>query len=178
MEKIRLFIWRAFIASAAAYVLVAYSTARGAGHGSDLFPHHPLTVPILAIAVVNVAAFRFVPGLLMSERKFRQFVTQAFDPETLARNPRTGQVDQTRLQWLRALSASEQRQLLAANASFVPFIVQLAVAEAVVLYGLVLATISHSWPTVVPFAIVTIALLLTVSPNVDSSLERAARLGP
>jgi hypothetical protein len=77
-----------------------------------------------------------------------------------------------------ALSAGERRQLSGANAGFVPFMVQLAVAGAIVLYGLVLAVVSHSWRSILPFAIVTIALQLTMSPKVDSALERAARLAP
>jgi hypothetical protein len=178
MEVIRRVIWLAFIGTALLYVFVAYSISHGAAQSAASMLSYPLTLPLVIIAIVDAAAFPFVPRLLLPDRKFRDFITQDRDPETLARNPRTGQVDQTRLTRIKELSADERRQFLAASASFVPFVVQLAVAEAIVLYGLVLATVSHYWPAIVPFAIVTIALQLTISPRLDSYLERATILVP
>ncbi|HVA40049.1 MAG TPA: hypothetical protein VNF49_05255, partial [Candidatus Binataceae bacterium] len=62
-------------------------------------------------------------------------------------------------------------------AFLVPFIVRLAFNESIVLYGLVLAQFSRSFLTILPFALVALALDLTVSPKLDSSFARAANLG-
>lgn len=115
-------------------------------------------------------------GLLLSERRIRELLEKEPAPETLARNPLTGVVDADRLNRIRMLSVREQRLLPVISASFVPFVVQLALCEAIGLFGFVLGVLSQSVVIVLPFAAVALALLLTVSPKFDPILEAANRL--
>jgi hypothetical protein len=133
------------------------------------------TAAIVALAVGEVALFWLVPRLLLPDRRLRTIISQGPAAESLARNWR-GRIGQRRLEAAMALSTSERRQYLAARASTFPFISQLAFAVSVTIFGFMIVTSGRPWLLILPFAIVTIVLLLTLSPKVDSSLERAPRL--
>jgi hypothetical protein len=176
MERIRRVLWLAFIGVIAIYVCVAYLMFGARGSMGSVAPRNPLFAPFVIISLLTAAASRWIPASLLTDRKLRELLQRDPDPELLARNPQTGQVDPERLQKIKMLSAREQRLFVAARAFFTPFVVQLAFNEAIALYGLVLSNMSRSFLPILPFAAVALALQLTVSPKLDPLLDRAGNL--
>ena len=176
MERVRQVIWLAFIGAIVMYVCVAYLMFGARGSMGDLAPHNPLFAPFVIVSLLSAAGSRWIPASLVSDHKLRAILKRDPNPESLARNPQTGKVDADRLQKIKMLSPHEQRLFVAAGALFAPFVVQLAFNEAIALYGLVLSNVSRSFLPILPFAAVALALQLTVSPKLDSTLKRAGNL--
>jgi hypothetical protein len=72
--------------------------------------------------------------------------------------------------------SADDRVASVAYASFVPFVVQLALCDSVALFRFVLGFLSRSPLPIVPFGLGAVALLLSVPPNVDRFSERVRRL--
>jgi hypothetical protein len=176
MEKVRRVIWLAFNAATLLYVAMAWAMF-GAGRPiGAIVPDHPLAVPLIVLALLTTLFARRIGALAMPERRLREIVARDPDPQALARNPQTHQIDQVRLQKIVSLAPHEQRLLAAVSALFVPFIVQMACNESIALYGLVLSFVTRSFPPVLPFAALALALNLNVSPKLEPSLERLRNL--
>jgi len=164
METARRMVW---IALNVAIVLCAVVACLMFGVPSSLAGafSHPLTLPLAAAAFAAAIAAQRIPSSLRA----RQRLAEAPDLRALERNPTTGAPDESRTRALAALSQHERRLLAAAQASFVPFIVQLALQESIALFGLVLSILSASAAPVIPFATGALLLNLRVSPKLDLS---------
>ncbi|HEY6301182.1 MAG TPA: hypothetical protein VIW95_16200 [Candidatus Binatus sp.] len=166
----------AFLAMVPIYVCIAYQTF-GRDAPGVMPQSNPLTIPLAVLSLVAAALAPYAPRLLLSDSRLRELLDRQPDPETLARDRRTGKVDKDRLARIKTLSPDEQRLLALVPAFFAGFIVRLAFNESIALYGLVLAFISRSFVALLPFAVVSLALNLMVSPALDSELQRVAGLG-
>ena len=172
-ETVRRILWWAFFAAIFGYIFVLYRKTAGVAAVPVLRPFaYGLAVLSVAMAVLSF----LISGILLPESRLRNILLTDPDPEILARNPQIGTADPNRLSKIKMLSPQERRLLSAAPAFFGVYIVRLAFCESIALYGLVLGQVSHSFPIVLPFAAAAIALMLTVSPSLDSSLERADAL--
>lgn len=166
-------IWLAFLGAVLMYVYVAYSLFAQKASGGEPLLSNPLTIPFVILSLLAAALAPYVPPL--PDSRLRQLIDQP--PEAIARDPRTGIVDEDRLARIRTLSSDEQRLLALVRALFVGFVVRLAFNESIALYGLVLAFISKSFVAVLPFAIVSFVLNLMVPSPLESALKRAESLG-
>jgi hypothetical protein len=166
----------AFLAMVLIYVCIAYLTF-GRDAPGVMPQSNPLTIPLAVLSLVAATLAPYAPRLLLSDSRLRELLDRQPDPETLARDRRTGKVDKDRLARIKTLSPDEQRLLALVPAFFAGFIVRLAFNESIALYGLVLVFISRSFVPVLPFAVVSLALNLMVSPALDSELRRVAGLG-
>ena len=172
LQTTRTLIWISLNVAIVLYVVVACiqfgvpSTTAGAFS-------HPMAWPLVAIAVAATIAGRMFPTMFYPPQRLRDLLTRDADLRAIARNPQTGALDEERLAKLEALSQQEQRLIAVAQASFTPFIVQLAIQEAVALCGLVLAFLSQSAAPVIPFAAAALLLNLMVPPKLDSVLAMA-----
>lgn len=171
-ETVRRIIWWAFFAAIFGYAVVLYRTTVNASA-------RPMPGQfIYAVAVLSagdaVLSF-FISGLLLPQSRLRQLLAKDPDLEVLARTP-GGTPDQNRLSKIKMLSPQDRCLLSIVPAFFSVYIVRLALCESIALFGLVLGKISHSFVAILPFAAAALALMLTVSPGLDSSLERANAL--
>jgi hypothetical protein len=168
-------IWLAFLGAVLAYVGVAYDLFDKNASGGAPLLSNPLTIPFVIISLLCAVLAPYVPRSLLPDSRLRQLIDQP--PEVIARDPRTGIVDEERLAKIRTLSSDERRLLVLVRTLFVGFIVRLAFNESISLYGMVLAFISRSFVAVLPFAIVSFVLNLMVPSPLDEALKRAESLG-
>jgi hypothetical protein len=175
LENLRRIVWAAFIASTVAYVILAYAFFGQTGAGVEALSSNPLTIPFVILSIAMAVLAPIVPRRMMSDARMRQLISRP--PEALARDPRTGAVNQDRLAKIKALAPDEQQLYALVSISFAPFVVRLAFNESIVLYGLVLAFLAKSFVAVLPFAVVSFALNLIVPSLMDSAMSRAASLG-
>ena len=175
IENVRRVIWIAFLAAVPIYVCVAYTMIARSAIGVEPPPAIPLKIPLVILSLVLAALAPYMPRLILPDSRLRQLIEQP--PEVIARDPRTGRVDEEKLARIKTLSLDEKRLFAIVSYLFVGFIVRLAFNEAIALYGLVLAFMSRSFVAVLPFAVASLALNLMVPSLLDSALKRAASLG-
>ena len=175
MRKAMRIVWFSFNAAIPAYIAMAYVQFGLPSDGLEPLRSNPLTVPLAVLSVAVAIGSLWVADLLLTLNRPAQRFAEKPDPENLARDPRTGYLDPKRLARIKTLSEYEQRMLSLVSLIFIPFLVRLAFAESIALYGLVLSFLSRSPVPVIPFAIVALALNLRVSPDLGSWLERVAR---
>jgi hypothetical protein len=150
-------IWLAYIGAVPGYVVYAYL------HFYLVAPSVTQPVPILftillvILSLVTALLAIYVPRRLVRDSKLRQLLDRPPDPKA-------------------NISPEEQRLLALVGYLFVGFVVRLAFDEAIALYGLVLALISGSFVTVLPYAVVSFALIWMVPLPLDEALKRIASL--
>jgi hypothetical protein len=115
---------------------------------------------MVVIAVMAAVLAPIMPRILLPDSRLRQMLDRQSDARATDR-----------------LSADEQRMLGLFPDFFVGFMVRLAFNESIALYGLVWAVLSKSFIPILPFAIVSFALLLMVPLPLDSMRRRTASLG-
>jgi hypothetical protein len=169
MQIARTVVWIALNGAILLYVVIACLRFGAPSTTAGAFSH-PMALPLVAVAVAAVIAGRVLPTVIFPPQRRRDLLARDPDVRSLARNPRTGALDEERLARLEALPPHEQRLIAAAGASFTPFIIQLALQESVALCGLVLALLSESAAPIIPFAAVALVLNFMVSPKLDSVL--------
>jgi hypothetical protein len=174
IQTTRTIIWVALNVAILAYVGVACSLFGVPSSTADAFGH-PLAMPLIALAVANAVAGRVLPPMMLPRQRLHDLLNRDTEPRDLARDPRTGTVDNERLRKLQTLPQREQRLIAIAQASFSPFIVQLALQESVALYGLILAFLSKTAAPLIPFATAALILNLTVSPQLTYVFDKAQR---
>lgn len=167
-------LWFVLTASIFVYGAVAFLLAQQGPGPSDPPPALPIVFSVLA--VLTGLASLLVPRVLLSDRRIRQAMQPDVDPVTLARNPKLGVVDEERLRKIRTLDPSERKLLQLPGLYFTPFILRLVLNESIVIYGLVIAILSHSFAPILPFAAAAVVLNLVCLPRIDPLLERASRL--
>ena len=177
LELIRQIIWLALTGYVVFLVGILYVMFHPSAPPYAAFTH-PFTIPLAVLSVAAIGVSHWIPNWLLPDARLRELLSHDPDLNTLARNPRGGEVNAERLDQIKRLPKQEQRLLGVAQAFFTPFIVRLALHESVALYGFVLGYLSHSVLPIVPFAAAAMALNLTISPKLDSSFERATRLCP
>jgi hypothetical protein len=154
METVHRIIWLAYIAAVPVAVCVVYVLL---GRTAPRFPPPPLialAIPLAIISLVSAVLAPYVSNLLLPESRLRELIN---------RQP--------------VATPDEQRLGAIAPNFFVAFIVRLAFNESIVMYGLVLAFISRTFIAILPFAIVSLALNLTLPFPLDLARQRAASLG-
>ena len=172
-RRLWLVLWFAMTFSMVIYVLVAFLVSR---QHSPADLSSGLLTAFGGIAAVATLASLLIPRFLPSDDRLRSELNSDFDPESLARNPQTGSVNQDRLQKIALVAPYEQKFMVLPFLYFTPFILRLVINEAVAIFGLVLSILSHSLAPMLPFIAVAIILNLAAFPRLDPMIERASRL--
>ena len=154
-------IWMAFVGAVPVYAIAAYFQIDQDGSGGGPSLPHIFAVTMVVLSVLTGALALFMPRILLPDWRLRQLLNKPLSPPTTA-----------------GISDDERRLLALLPDFFVCFMVRLAFSEAIALYGLVLAFLSKSLVAILPFAVVSIALLLMVPLPMDSMRQRIASLGP
>lgn len=174
MERMRWAIWLALVVPLPFFVVVAYAQF-GRSEAAAPPPSISLTIPFVILSVALAVLAPYMPGILLPNSRLRKLIEQS--PEDMAREPRTGRVDEDRLARIKRLPADEKRLLVVVSNLFAGFIARVAFNEAIGVIGLVLAFTSRSFAALVPFAIVSLALNLMLPSLLSMVLQRAATLG-
>ena len=127
-------------------------------------------------AVVIGAVSLLLPRHMLSDERLQRALQSDPDPRALSKNPQTGRVDEERAGKIQALGSLERKLMVLPGVFFTPFILRLVLNQAVSIFGLVLAFLSHSFAPIVPFTAAAIALNLTCVPRMDGLLERGEQL--
>jgi hypothetical protein len=165
-------LWWAFTLSVGPYLAIVFML--GGGVARENLPDSDLLAPILyglsaAMAVASVAFRRWT----LSKDRLQKLVAAEADPRELALDARTKQVDTDRLRRLEALSPEDRKLVRLAGSLFVSTLVSLALHEAIVIFGLVLALVGGDASAIVPFAFATVILNLFVYPRPGRIVEQA-----
>lgn len=150
-------IWGAFLAAPLLYVYVAYnvSPTEGDRELDDL-----LFLVLTAFSSVSAAAAIALPRAALTDKKLRGHA-RSLEFESRQDD---------------ASSAEERRVSALAQIWFTPWLIAVALAEAVVIYGLVLAFMADRPVLILPYAATTILVLVFKKPRLEPLLRRAEAL--
>ena len=166
-------VWASITISIGAYVVVAWTSAQQPGTSSAVSETLQLSMFLAAIAIGFLSLL--IPRYLPSDKHIRSFFLEDVAPEDLARNPQLDVVDPDRLRMIQALDPIERKLVRLPSLYFTPFILRLVLNEAIVIFGLVLSFISHTFPPILPFAVAALTLNIIAFPKIDRFAERASR---
>ncbi len=173
MRFIMTILWAALIASVGIHVLAAYLATQGQ---PAVAIAEPVWVVMSLCAAGAAVASLLVPRWSPSNERILRVMRKDIDLRELATNPQSRILDESRLEGLRSLSEHEQRLVGLTRMYFTPFILGMALSEAVAIFGLVLAILGRSPENMLPFAAAAILLMVTKYPNFNSLFERAERV--
>lgn len=171
--RIHQLLWAVLTFSLVLYGVVAFLLARPE-EARELPATLSVAFALAACAIAGVA-FR-IPAAMLRDEKLRAVLAPEPSPEALAKHPQTGQVDPDRRRRIAELPSNDQRLLRLPGAALTPFILRLAMHEAIGILGLVLSLLSHTFAPAVPFLLAAIALNWLARPRLRALSERGARL--
>ncbi len=150
----------AMIVSVGMYVAIAWFLSIQPEAGPPPVGPPPLRLP-LAVAgiVVSLAAvgYRFA---LFTDERIESRLRGPIDLTRAALDPKTLKTDPALLESLQTMSEAEQRTISFLAWYVTPYILQLALGESVVLLGLVLAMVSKNPFEMLPFAVISVFLII------------------
>lgn len=121
-----------------------------------------------AIAVLSF----LLRSRMLSEGHIYDKLKEEVDPQGLATNRETGQIDQERLQTIKSLTPLEMKVIGLSGIYFTTLVLSLAMHEAVALFGMLLAILEQRAEPVIPFAAAALALNLLVFPRFHQFVDR------
>ncbi len=158
MAAVHRMIRTAFVGAIPVYVVVAYVGLGSASPGATPGVPGLIKITTVALSLMTAALAPYVPRLLFPDSRLRQLLDRPPDPKA-------------------DISPDEQRLLALVGYLFAGFVARLGFNEAIALYGLVLAILSKTFVTVLPFAVVSFALVWKVPLPLDEALKRSASIG-
>ncbi|MFH1842341.1 MAG: hypothetical protein ABIF77_03980 [bacterium] len=172
-------IWFAFMAAPLFYTFILFLITKGSGAGRDATETGiDLTLPLTALAVIHALGGFFYRRHAFSAEKLKKMLTGPPDLEAAARNSQTKQVNQDRLQQFQAFPEDDQHLIGLAYYYQTTGIINMAIWEAIAVYGLVLGIIRQEFPVLLPFMLASLALNTICFPRLREFLEMAQRLQP
>jgi hypothetical protein len=108
---------------------------------------------------------------MLSEGHIYDKLKEEVDPQGLATNRETGQIDQERLQTIKKLTPLEMKALGLSGMYFTTLVLSLAMNEAVALFGMLLTILEQRFEPVIPFAAAALALNLLVFPRFNQFVD-------
>ena len=166
-------LWLVLTLSMGLYVGVAFVVAQAGGQGAGI----PFFAPALgAVAAATACVSIFAPRFLLSDERLRAAMAGEAARPALSLPFAPPAPERARL--AEALGPEERRLLAVAELHFTPFVLQLALNEAIVIYGLVLALLERDFEAILPFAAAGVVLNVLARPRLGALVERAARLSP
>lgn len=127
-----------------------------------------------AIAVLSL----LLRSRMLSEGHIYDKLKEEVDPQGLATDRETGQIDQERLQTIKKLTPLEMKVIGLSGMYFTALIMSLAMNEAVALFGMLLAILEQRVEPVIPFAAAALALNLLIFPRFNQFVDRVMNKYP
>jgi hypothetical protein len=156
-QRVLTILWAALLASVGLYLGLAYVVTGGMDSATD---EPAVLVIAMSIAAVTTAiASLILPRKLLSDDMLRQHLRSA--------NPASSKAES---------SGREHRSARARGLYMVPWLFGVMLAEAVALFGFVLAFMTGEPALMIPFAIVAAALIAYERPDVPAFIDRAGKL--
>lgn len=163
-------LWTAMTLSILLYVGLAYF----------LYPQGQVAQPVassLRSAVFLIAGSVAVLSLMLrksflSPGRIYDVLKQEVDPQELATNRETGQIEQERLTKINALTPLEMKAIGLSGMYFTTLLLSLAMNETVALLGLMLAILEQRPEPVIPFAAAALALNLIIFPRFNQFIDK------
>jgi len=180
-QRIATILWLAMAVSVFLYGVVLFamqqqgSLSEMAGNNPNLRDVYPLLYPFAGpIALVFAVASVGVGRWLLSASRIRRLLERPVSPEALA-TVKGRAVDGGRLTLLQALTP-EDLQLCALVPHYLSaMLIRLALAEAITVVGFVLTLLGGDPSIILPFAGLSLLLMLFAFPRVGAHIERGRR---
>src|SRR2546422_10583678 len=96
IQTTRTIIWIALNAAILLYVVVACFILGVPSTTTGAFSH-PMALPLIVVAVAAAVAGRVLPTVMFPRQRVHDLFNRDADPRELARNPKTGSLDNERL---------------------------------------------------------------------------------
>ena len=133
-----------------------------------------ILIYFLALAAAAGSVYYYRHSL--SDKNLKSFMTNDFDIELLARNPRTREIDEAKFLSLKTLTKDELGIYSLMFEYQKIIMITLILNEIIVILGSVLSFINDDVSKIVPFGIVSVALCFWVFPRPHILITRAQNL--
>ena len=168
-------IWFIIVFSILFYIVLLYFLLGGtmvnvasAGYG--------LEVLIYILSGASAAGSAYYYSYSISDRKLRKFVAQDLDIEQLAKDPRTSEVDDEKLDKLNSIPNVEAKIYSLMFEFQQSITISLLLSELIVIFGSTLSFLTGDFSRIVPFAIVSVILCIWMFPKPQSLIKRIYKL--
>lgn len=131
----------------------------------------------LRLALYLIAGSVAVLSLLLrsrslSEGRIYDKLKEEVDPQALATNRETGEIDQERLKTIKSLTPLEMKVAGLSGMYFTTLLIGLAMNESVALFGMILAVLERRPEPIIPFAVAALALNLIIFPRFNQFVDK------
>ena len=172
-------LWFALTLTILLYVALAY-VLNSKGQPAQPFENSLRTALYLIAASIGVLSL-LLRSRSLSEGHVYDKLKEEVDPQALATNRETGEIDQERLKIIKSLTPLEVKVAGLSGMYFTAMLISLAMNEAVALFGLLLAILERRPEPVIPFAVAGLALNLIIFPRfsqfVDKTMAKYPQVG-
>ncbi len=172
-------LWFALTLTILLYVVLAY-VLNLTGQPAQPFENSLRTALYLIAGAIGVLSL-LLRSRLLSEGHIYDKLKEEVDPQALATNRETGEIDQERLKIIKSLTPLEMKVVGLSGMYFTAMIISLAMNEAVAIFGLLLAILERRPEPVIPFAVAGLALNLIIFPRfsqfVDKTMDKYPQAG-
>jgi hypothetical protein len=165
-------IWFIIVLSIVFYIVLLYflidgniADSSGAGNGLEIL--------IYILSGASAAGSIYYYRYSISDKKLRKFMAQELDIQQLAKDPRTSEIDDEKLDKLNSITNVEAK-IYSLMIEFQKSItISLLLSELVVIFGSTLSFLTGNFFRIVPFAIVSVILCIWMFPRPQSLINKA-----
>jgi hypothetical protein len=172
-------LWFALTMTILLYVVLAY-VLTFKGQPAQPFENSLRTSIYLIAGAVGVLSL-LLRSRSLSEGHIYDKLKEEVDPQALATNRETGEIDRERLKIIKSLTPLEVKVVGLTGMYFTTLLISLAMNEVVAIFGLLLAILERRPEVVIPFAVAGILLNLLIFPRfsqfVDKTMARYPQAG-
>lgn len=172
----------AMMVSVVIYTVVAWFLSVQAEADPTAAKSIALRLPLGIVGIVTGLASIAVRIVWVSTERMERRLAGAPDLERAAIHPQTRKLDHELLESFKTMTLPEQKIIGLMTWYQVPYIIMLALSESIALFGLVLAILSRTPSEMLPFAAVSLLLIIRtalhpgiVLDQADSILQRMPR---
>ena len=155
------------------YGVIAWFLSAQAEVAPPAEPGIALRVPLGAVGIFVGLMTIALRTVLFSRERLEARLAAPADLEKAAVNPQTRKVDTALLERLRTMTEAEQKLIGLIAWYQTPYIVMLALSESIALFGLVLSILSKSPFEMIPFAVVSLFLIVRTAMHPSILVDEA-----
>ncbi|MCG8334785.1 MAG: hypothetical protein MJE63_09730 [Proteobacteria bacterium] len=164
-------LWFALTGSILIYIVLGYVAPVNSGsEPTELDPTFKNLLYI--VGFLTAISSQLIKKFVFSDERVIARLSNDIKPSDLAINTQTNEVNEKELQKLNELSEKELKIISLVPYYFTPFIIQMALYDAVTIFGLLLSFMSHNFVEILPFAIVSLFLCLTTYNGLNKLIEK------
>ena len=158
------------------YIFIAYFVSFRTDYLDSKSLEITLKYVFYGAGLIIIVLSLMIKKILFSNKKIIAQLKKEVNPEDLAINPETKEIDQDKLERLSQLSEQELKLISLANWYTVRFIMQMSICEAIPILGLLLSFITYRPSEILPFAIVSFILCLAFYNGLNSVIEKGSKI--